>query len=307
MEVNVAVSQKRGWKAVNGVLLLNKPGEMTSNAALQKARRLFSAAKAGHTGTLDPMATGLLPLCFGEATKFSADLLEADKTYEAEICLGSTTDTGDREGETTATYPVDCVLSDIKAVLPRFMGDILQVPPMYSALKRNGRPLYELARQGLEVARQPRPVTISSLELLAWSSPRLTLRVTCGKGTYIRTLAEDLGKALGCGAHLGALIRTRVGTLALDDASSLADLEALDENGRLARLLAVDRLVATLPAACLDAASENRFTHGNPVDAPAGLTGEIRVYSAREKTRLLGLGKIKADGKLWPRRLVAGG
>jgi tRNA pseudouridine55 synthase len=215
-------AKKRLWKPINGVLLLDKPGGMTSNAALQKARRLFAAARAGHTGTLDPMATGLLPVCFGEATKFSADLLEADKTYEAELCLGRTTDTGDREGRTTAALPVNCALADIEAALPRFTGDIQQVPPMYSALKREGRPLYELARQGLEVERPPRSITIHMLELLAWKSPRLTLRVTCSKGTYIRVLAEDLGKALGCGAHLTALRRVRVGSLDLADAHPLA-------------------------------------------------------------------------------------
>jgi tRNA pseudouridine55 synthase len=301
--------QKRVWQKVDGVLLLDKPGGMTSNAALQKARRLFSAARAGHTGTLDPMATGLLPVCFGEATKFSADLLEADKTYEAELCLGVTTRTGDREGEVTASLPVDCALADIKTVLSRFMGDILQTPPMYSALKREGRPLYELARQGVEVERAPRPVTIHALEFITWESPRLTLRVTCSKGFYVRALAVDIGKALGCGAHLTALRRTQVGPLHLADAHTLTDLESMNETGRLGCLDAVDSLVATLPAIYLAPDEENRFTHGNPVAAPPELAGncrEIRAYGKADgKARLLGLGRVRPDGKLWPRRLVA--
>jgi tRNA pseudouridine55 synthase len=300
--------QKRAWKKVDGVLLLDKPEGISSNAALQKARRLFSAARAGHTGTLDPLATGLLPLCFGDATKFSADLLEADKTYEATLGLGQTTDTGDREGAVTASLPVTCTLADITAALPCFLGEILQVPPMYSALKRDGRPLYELARQGKEVERAPRPVTIHALEMLAWDAaanpPRLALRVRCGKGTYIRVLAEDLGKVLGCGAHLTALRRIQVGPLVLADAHTLPALEAMPETDRVVCLNPVDSLLSTLPAAHLDAAETRRFAHGNPVAAPAGLAGEIRVYDP--ETRLLGLGQIKPDGQLWPRRLLAG-
>lgn len=293
---------KRTWKQVDGVLLLDKSEGMTSNDALQKARRLFSAAKAGHTGTLDPMATGLLPLCFGEATKFSADLLDADKTYEAEVCLGVCTDTGDREGQVTATAPVNCSEADILAMLPRFSGPILQVPPMHSALKRDGRPLYELARQGVEVERQARPVTIHALELLACELPRFTLRVTCSKGTYIRVLAEDIGKALGCGAHLTALRRTQVGPLSLDNAFTLADLEAHTEATRPDCLGAVDSLLATLPAVHLDPAGQDRFSHGNPVPPPLGLIGAARVYG---EGRLLGMGEVKPDGRLWPRRLIA--
>ena len=292
---------RRTWKQVDGVLLLDKPGGMTSNEALQKVRRLLSAAKGGHTGTLDPMATGLLPLCFGEATKFSADLLDADKTYEALVCLGSCTDTGDREGQVLGTAPVSCSEADIQAVLPRFTGPILQVPPMYSALKRDGLPLHELARQGLEVERQPRPVTIHALELLAWDLPLIRLRVTCSKGTYIRVLAEDLGKALGCGAHLAGLRRTRVGPLDLEGAVPLAELEPLSETELLARLKPVDTLLASLPAVRLDGEGEARFRHGNPVPAPGGLQGQARVYGGR---LLLGVGEAKPDGLLWPRRLT---
>jgi tRNA pseudouridine55 synthase len=238
---------KKAWKQVDGVLLLDKAQGMTSNDALQKARRLFSAAKGGHTGTLDPMATGLLPLCFGEATKFSADLLDADKTYEAVIKLGVATDSGDAEGQVIATSPVDVSETQLMGVLPRFSGDILQVPPMHSALKRDGRPLYELARQGIEVERDPRPVRIHRIDCLAFAGDTVTLRVACSKGTYIRVLAADIGQALGCGAHLIALRRTAVGNLLLAGAFSLADLELLDEAERLTRLSPVDALLSSLP------------------------------------------------------------
>lgn len=309
-EASVSARQKRSWQAIDGVLLLDKPEGMSSNDALQKARRLFSAAKAGHTGTLDPLATGLLPLCFGEATKFSADLLGADKTYEATLQLGSCTDTGDREGQVISSAPVTCSEADILALLPRFIGDILQVPPMYSALKRDGRPLYELARQGQEVERPARPVRILALDLLSCTLPVVKLRVSCSKGTYIRVLAEDIGKALGCGAHLIALRRTQVGPLRLEGAHTLASLAALDEVERAACLGAVDSLLASLPAVHLEAAEVARFAHGNPVAGPPGLEGEVRVYGALGGTQgstaqLLGLGLIKADTRLWPRRLLA--
>ncbi|MDR3352724.1 MAG: tRNA pseudouridine(55) synthase TruB [Zoogloeaceae bacterium] len=298
---------KRILKPVHGVLLLDKPEGLTSNDALQKARRLFSAARAGHTGTLDPMATGLLPLCFGEATKFSADLLEADKTYEATLCLGRTTETGDREGRVIATAPVRCDRAAITAALPGFLGTIAQVPPMYSALKHNGRPLYQLARQGQEVERPPRPVTIHALQFLDWQAPELTLRIRCGKGTYIRVLAEDIGKALGCGAHLTRLRRTEVGNLGLAEAHTLSELEALDEACRLALLAAVDCLISTLPVVCLDEAGARRFCHGNPVPSPSALRkGKARVYARTDaQPRLLGVGIVKADQQLWPERLVA--
>ena len=294
--------KKRTWKQVDGVLLLDKSSGMTSNDALQKARRLFSAAKAGHTGTLDPLASGLLPLCFGEATKFAADLLEADKTYVATVRLGVTTDSGDAEGVVTSERPVTVGEAEVRAVLPQFTGDIQQVPPMHSALKRDGRPLYELARQGVEVERQPRPVTIHHLALLESAGETLVLEVTCSKGTYIRVLAQDIGEALGCGAHLTALRRTRVGDLSLDDAVSLAALEAIEEADRGARLQPLDSLLQTLPAHRLDEAGVQRFGHGNPVPAPSGMTGLLRVYGGEV---LLGLGEVRADGRLWPKRLVA--
>lgn len=292
---------KRAWKQVDGVLLLDKPIGLTSNDALQKARRLFSAAKGGHTGTLDPLATGLLPLCFGEATKFSADLLDADKTYEAELRLGLTTDSGDAEGEIIATAAVDVAESDISRVLPQFTGDIEQIPPMHSALKRNGRPLYELARKGIEVEREPRAVFIHAIDLLSFAGDRLTLRVACSKGTYIRVLAADIGKALGCGAHLAGLRRTVVGDLDLARSVTLAELESLDEAGRAEHLQPVDALLHSLPVVTLEGEDAERFRHGNPVDLAAGLAGKIRVYA---DDRLIGVGEPGADGRLWPKRLV---
>ena len=292
---------KKTWKRVDGVLLLDKPIGLTSNDALQKARRLFSAAKGGHTGTLDPLATGLLPLCFGEATKFSADLLDADKTYEAVLKLGVTTDSGDAEGRVVASAAVDVTKNDILRVLPMFTGDLQQIPPMHSALKRDGRPLYELARQGIEVEREARAVTIHRLECLAFAGDSLSLRVACSKGTYIRVLAADIGRELGCGAHLTALRRTVVGDLDLANAVTLAELEALDEAGRLARLQPVDALVHTLPIVTVEGEAESRFRHGNPVDLPAGLRGKIRVYAGDQ---LIGVGEPGSDGRLWPKRLV---
>jgi tRNA pseudouridine55 synthase len=292
---------KKTWKQVDGVLLLDKPIGFTSNDALQKARRLFSAAKGGHTGTLDPLATGLLPLCFGEATKFSADLLDADKTYEAILKLGATTDTGDAEGQVTATAAVNVALSDIAPVLAQFTGAIEQIPPMHSALKRDGRPLYELARQGIVVEREARAVTIYAIDLLAFAGDSLTLRVACSKGTYIRVLATDIGAALGCGAHLTALRRTRVGDLDLTGAVTLVELEGLDEAGRTARLKPVDALLHTLPILVVEGEAAQRFSHGNPVDLPAGLSGKIRVYA---DGRLIGIGEPGSGERLWPKRLV---
>lgn len=292
---------KKTWKQVDGVLLLDKPIGLSSNDALQKARRLFSAAKGGHTGTLDPLATGLLPLCFGEATKFSADLLDADKTYEAVLKLGVTTDSGDAEGAITATAAVNVSVEDVLKALPQFTGNIQQIPPMHSALKRDGRPLYELARQGIEIEREPRAVTIHALEVLAFAGDSLTLRVACSKGTYIRVLAADLGVVLGCGAHLAALRRTVVGDLSLQGSVTLAELAALDESERLAYLQPVDALLHTLPVLTVEGESAMRFRHGNPIDLPPGLDGKIRVY---EGSRLIGIGEPGQGGRLWPKRLV---
>ena len=281
--------------------MLDKPIGLTSNDALQKARRLFSAAKGGHTGTLDPMATGLLPLCFGEATKFSADLLNADKTYEALVKFGVTTDSGDAEGNVIATATVNVEKDDIFRVLPQFTGDILHTPPMHSALKRDGRPLYELARQGIVVEREARAVTIHAIDFLDFSGDVLSIRVACSKGTYIRVLASDIGNALGCGAHLIGLRRTEVADLNLANTVTLAELEALDESQRLERLQPVDALLLSLPILAVEGEASERFRHGNPIDLSEAVSGKIRVYA---EERLIGVGEPGSDGRLWPKRLV---
>lgn len=291
---------RKSWRRVDGVLLLDKPIGMSSNSALQAARRLFSAAKAGHTGTLDPIASGLLPLCFGEATKFSVDLLAADKTYEAELLFGVTTDTGDADGTVVLRTPVRFALAELEAALGLFRGPIRQIPPMYSALKRAGRPLYELARAGIEVEREAREVCIHELRLLEFSGERCRLWVVCSKGTYIRSLASDLGAALACGAHLTALRRVAVGPLRIADAVTLDQLAALSDDLRAAWLLPPDALLQSLPAVQLDAAAAERFMHGNPVSIE-GLVGRYRVYAG---SRLLGLGDCDESAKLQPRRVL---
>ncbi|KVS36192.1 tRNA pseudouridine(55) synthase TruB [Burkholderia ubonensis] len=293
-------------RALDGVLLLDKPVGLSSNDALIRAKRLYLAKKAGHTGTLDPLASGLLPLCFGEATKFSQDLLEADKTYEATMRLGVRTATGDAEGEVLDTRPVECDRAAVQAALERFVGEIVQVPPMYSALKRDGKPLYEYARAGQTVEREGRNVTIHGLELLACELPDVTFRVTCSKGTYVRTLAEDIGEALGCGAHLTMLRRTGVGALTLDHAVTLDALSDADAAARDAWLQPVDALLSTFPMVRLDDACAKRFLHGQRlklseiarIDASEG--ERVRVYDA---TRLLGVARA-ANGVLAPERLV---
>ncbi|MEW5968229.1 MAG: tRNA pseudouridine(55) synthase TruB [Pseudomonadota bacterium] len=288
---------------MNGVLLLNKPVGITSNAALQKAKWLLNAKKAGHTGTLDPFADGLLPLCFGETTKFSAYLLESDKRYRAVMQLGVTTTTGDPEGEILSTREVHASRADIEAVLPRFTGEIEQIPPMHSALKHQGRPLYEYARAGIEIDRPPRQVTIRALDLIECAPPRVVLDVQCSAGTYIRTLAQDIGAALGCGAHLTALTRTAAGGFVLDDAHTLAELDALDAGQRTALLQPADCLVAHLPATALDDAGTRALCQGRSLAHPAA-PGLTRVYAP--DGIFLGLAEA-VDGQLVPRRLVATG
>ncbi len=295
------MNTRKSWRPVDGVLLLDKPTGMTSNAALQAARRLFSAAKGGHTGTLDPLASGLLPLCFGAATKFAVDLLAADKTYEADLLFGITTDTGDADGSVLERRPVAFGASDLERALARLRGPIRQIPPMYSALKRDGKPLYELARQGIEVEREARAVTVHELRLLDFTGDRCRLRVACSKGTYIRSLAEDLGRSLDCGAHLTALRRVAVGALAVAQAVTLDDLAALSEAAREAWLLPPDALLQSLPAVTLDEQSAARFTHGNPV-ASVAAPGKCRVYGLG---RLLGLGEADGQGRVQPRRVIA--
>jgi tRNA pseudouridine55 synthase len=297
---------KKARDLVDGVLLLDKPVGLSSNDALVKAKRVLNAKKAGHTGTLDPFATGLLPLCFGEATKFSQDLLEADKTYEATVHLGLMTTTGDTEGDTIEAREVDVTFEQIEAALARFRGPILQVPPMYSALKRDGKALYEYAREGITLEREARPVTIHGLELIAYDKPMLKIRVTCSKGTYVRVLGEDIGAALGCGAHLNALRRTGVGGLTTEHMITLEQLQAHPDP--LSLLAPVDALLSSFPAVELTPELATRFLHGQrlalgkePVAVPAE-QGRVRVYQGG---RLLGTAMLGEYAILAPERLIA--
>ena len=296
-------ADKRHWRKIDGVLLLNKATGISSNGALQSARRLFLSAKAGHSGTLDPLASGLLPLCFGEATKFSTDLLNADKAYEADVRFGITTTTGDAEGKVVHRCPVDFNQAELEAALCSFRGEIEQIPPMYSALKYGGQPLYRLARQGIDVERAVRRVTIHELDLLTFSDGSCRLRIVCSKGTYIRTLAEDIGKMMKCGAHLAALRRTRTGSFGIDQAFTLSVLEAMSDEERLASLFPIDALLQGLLRIDLAEHDIARFIHGNPV-RPARDSlppGSYRVYG---KGYFLGVAKIIHPGELRPSRLV---
>ncbi len=288
---------------ISGVLLLDKPGGMTSNAALQSARRLLNAAKAGHTGTLDPMATGLLPLTFGEATKFSADLLNADKSYRATIKLGVTTTSGDADGTVVTVCEVAVSDETLQQTLARFVGAIEQVPPMHSALKHDGQRLYKLARAGGEVERAPRLISVHRLTLIERREDELVIDVDCSKGTYVRVLAEDIGRALGCGAHLSGLRRTRAGRLSVDDAVTLATLEKLAPKLRLARLLPEDELLVSLATVLLDDAHAARFRQGQRLALEAEPRGSrVRVYGGENE--LLGTAIISEWGVVEPERLV---
>jgi len=290
-------------RAVHGVLLLDKPLGWTSNDALQKAKWLLRAEKAGHTGTLDPLATGLLPLCFGAATKFSQVSLDADKAYRATLHLGQRTRTGDREGEVIEERPVQVSRAAIDAALAGLTGVISQLPPMHSALKKDGRALYEYARAGIEVERTPRSVTIHAVDIIDWQDHSLVIDVRCSKGTYIRTLAEDIGQALGCGAHLSALRRTGSGPLSLDSAVSLADLEALDEAARETLLQPIDTLLADWPALALDEAEAGRFLTGLRRRVQAPDAAAVRIYGP-EPGAFLGSAHVKA-GELIADRLLS--
>ena len=290
-------------RPVHGVLLLHKTLGQTSNQALQQAKRLFRADKAGHTGTLDPLADGLLPICFGAATKFAQASLDADKAYRATLRLGERTASFDRETPVIERRPVHVTLSQVDEVCRRFVGDIEQLPPMYSALKKDGKALYDYARAGQDVERVARPVRIHRIEVLAFDADCLVLDVMCSKGTYIRTLADDIGQALGCGAHLAALTRTGCGRLRHGDALDLAALERMSEAERDARLFAADVLVAELPAFELDGEEAARFLTGlrrrvSDADAPS-----VRVYAAHPRA-FLGLAHITA-GELIADRLLS--
>ena len=292
---------------IDGVLLLDKPLGISSQTAVTRAKTLLLAAKAGHTGTLDPMASGLLPVCFGEATKFSQLLLDGDKTYAATIKLGVTTTTGDMEGAVTAQAGVSASHEQVEAALQRFRGDIMQTPPMYSALKHEGQPLYKYARAGKELARAPRPVSIVALDLVSFGGDELRITVRCSKGTYIRVLAEDIGRDLGCGACLAALRRTAVGEFHLDQGSvTLEELERLPQDGRRARLLPVDSLVAALPRIDLDPGQARQIVTGRGIDWPEALaTGLARIYAPGRG--FLGIVEIQAPSKMVVRRLLAQG
>jgi tRNA pseudouridine55 synthase len=297
---------KKPRDLVDGVLLIDKPVGLSSNDALTKVKRIINAKKAGHTGTLDPFATGLLPLCFGEATKFSQDLLEADKTYLARVHLGVSTTTGDTEGETVETRPVDVTKEQIEAALAKFRGPIMQVPPMYSALKRDGKALYEYAREGITLEREARAVTIHALEMLDYEAPFLTIRVTCSKGTYIRVLGEDIGAALGCGAHLNQLRRIGVGNLSIAGMVTLEQLQAIENP--LSLLAPVDALLSSFPRVDLSPELAKRFLNGQrlalnrePVTLPDE-KGRVRVYI---EGKLLGTAILQDWGVLQPERLIS--
>ena len=285
---------------IDGALLLDKPVGVTSNRALQEVKRLLKAKKAGHAGTLDPLASGLLVLVFGEATKFAGPLLDADKEYLATLRLGSRTSTGDAEGEVLETRPVRATAADVEAALARFRGAIDQVPPMHSALKRDGVPLYKLARKGRSVERPARPVRIAELELLGYEAPLAELRIRCSKGTYIRSLGEDIGAALGTGAHLAALRRTGSGRFRVEDAVTLEELRALPAPG--VRLLGLSELLADFPATELDAAAEARLRNGQALKISGLRAGVCALY--RADGALIGLGCAHAEGELRALRLT---
>jgi len=294
-------------RPVHGVVLLDKPLGLSSNQALQKVKWLLRAEKAGHTGTLDPLATGVLPLCFGAATKFSQLHLDADKTYETTLRLGVTTATGDAEGEERTTRPVTCSVGQVVEVLDRFMGPISQTPPMHSALKKDGKALYEYARAGVEVEREPRQVTIHDLDLLDMQlqgpEPHLRLRVRCSKGTYIRTLGEDIGLALGCGAHLSALRRVQTGDFGLDRCVTLEQLEALPEAERAALVQPADTLLAGHERVMLAGEDTGRFLTGLRRRGAWPNAARVAVYGT-QPAALLGTAHVMA-GELIPGRLLS--
>jgi len=305
------VGRRRRGRPVDGILVLDKPRGLSSNQALQAAKRLYFAAKAGHTGSLDPLATGVLPLCFGEATKFSQYLLDADKAYESTFVLGTATASGDAEGEVLQRRDASNLSeADVVTALEAFRGEIEQVPSMFSAIKQDGQPLYKLARKGLEVERKSRRVVVKQLELREFrggDAPEADIYLECSKGTYVRSIAEDLGHALGCGAHVSALRRTRAGPFSLEDSVTLATLEALKENEELAQmdelLLPADTAVLTLPLVELSESGGFYMRQGQPLLVPnAPCDGMVRI--ALESGEFLGVGEILDDGRVAPRRLI---
>ena len=293
----------RTFRQFDGVLLFDKPLELSSNTALQKVRRLFQAEKAGHTGTLDPLATGLLPICFGEATKFSNALLDADKTYRARLRLGQTTTTGDAEGEILSELPVDVQQSDVDAVLAKFRGEIQQLPPMHSALKHQGKPLYEYIRKGETIERKLRNVVIYELVLNSFNGNEMDITVRCSKGTYIRTLAEDIGAALGCGAHLAGLRRTAIAHFGLQDAYNWQQLEAMTEAERDVCMLPLEALMPDMPCLQLDAVQIKRIAQGQRLALDTDLPdGKVRLHGPQG---FIGTGMLYGR-RLAPERLLSG-
>ena len=294
---------KRIKREISGVLLLDKPLGASSNQALQQIKRIYQAAKAGHTGSLDPLATGLLPICFGEATKFSHFLLDADKSYRALIKLGATTTTADAEGEVIATHAVNVSIDEVQTTLRRFTGEIKQVPPMYSALKHEGKALYEYARAGVELARDARDVTIFDIQFHELAKDLLDVTVVCSKGTYIRTLAEDIGAALGCGAHLAGLRRLTTAHYDLAQAFTVDDLERMSPEQRDAALLPSDSAIQNLPEVVIDEDSAFYLMRGQEVwKQGLNLQGLFRIYS--ERGVFLGIGEQTATGRIAPKRLI---
>ena len=297
-------------RAVNGVLVLDKPVGITSNAALQRVKRLFGAKKAGHTGSLDPLATGILPLCFGEATKFSQFLLNADKQYTVTGVLGVATDSGDSEGKIVSqSDPKNIRRKDLDEVLQRFRGEIEQVPSMFSAIKSNGQPLYRLARRGLEVPREPRQVKIHGNHLVSFQHPNFELNLHCSKGTYVRTLVADIGEGLGCGAHVIALRRTRVGPFT---ERHLISMDQIEEAGGLkstdSLLLPTSSAVEQWPAVYVAGPTAYDVKHGQPVRVPkAPSRGWVRLCETQNECeeKFLGVGEILVDGRVAPRRIIA--
>lgn len=299
--------RKRG-RDIHGVFLLDKPQGMSSNDIMQKVKRIFQANKAGHTGALDPLATGMLPICLGEATKFSQFLLDADKRYLVTAKLGERTDTSDAEGQIVETREVKVKTPEILTALEQFRGDILQVPTMFSALKHNGKPLYEYARQGITVEREARPITIFELNFIEYNAPYLTLEVHCSKGTYIRTLVDDLGEALGCGAHVTMLRRTAVADYPTEKMLDWHTLQSLAEQQDLssldALLLPMDTAVAKLPALTLNESQTQGIGFGQRIkfDNPNRLQGQVRLFSY--ENRFLGVAVIDENNVIRPQRLV---
>lgn len=298
---------RRKGRHLNGILLLDKPRGDSSNAALQTVKRLFQARKAGHTGSLDPLASGLLPICFGEATKVSGFLLDADKRYWVRARLGEQTATGDAEGEVTYTAPVDHVSEDaVRAVLPDFTGEIDQIPPMYSAIKHKGRRLYELAREGIEVEREPRRIRVHELTLLQLEPDAITLEMSCSKGTYVRTLVEDIALALDTRAHVSELRRLAVGPFESQPVYGMDALRERAGQGRSeldATLLPAETALCHWPAISLDNDSAYYLRRGQPVQVPRAPTeGWVRIYDRGEK--LLGVGQVLEDGRIAPRRML---